>query len=159
MIKSKKPLIMALGRTLAISAIIDDEPNEPEVSDVVNLAKRYMEGENKEKIIPNDLIRSILFHTLIYGGVQLIYIKKKPIMPLSRYLPDIRLDVITCNSHKSNYLTYDETILDLWVTLINGKENSFLEEMSKYCLIFPKGYRIVKGNRELLPVGLLYTNE
>jgi len=137
---------------------MSDEPRELKTFNIINLVEKYFNGDDLNRILPKDKLSASIFYSIVYGGVQLIYVEKK-IIPISRYLPEIKVSMKPCTSDKYDLIKDDDKILDLWITLLSGEENKFLNIISKFCLVYPEGYRLVEGNKEIVPVGLVYVDE
>ncbi len=157
MIEIGRPLVIAFGGRLAVTATMNDRPRERETLNVMNLVKRYFKGDDLNSVLPKDKLLASIFYSLAYGGVQLIYIGEK-VVPISRYLPEIRIDIAPCTASK-HFLIKDDEILDLWALLVSGEEEKFLDIVSNACLIYPEGYKVIEGDKDIVPVGLIDVEE
>ncbi len=152
LLRAKKPIVIAIGERLAITAVLDEESREDMHLSILKMVAKFMEGD--ETSIPKGILEKMIFYSLIYGGMQLVYIKG-PVIPISRYLPQTAIGTKNCNDEKS-LLTNDEEILDLWAILASGYEDRFFERVSSYCLVYPEGLSIdPRGKLRFSPVGFI----
>jgi hypothetical protein len=150
-IRLRRPIVIVKGESLIIAMTLDEDPKEERTLRLREAVEDYIKG--LKVAIPEDPIDAAIFFSLVYGGSLLLYLGRK-LIPISRYLPQFKVSLSPCTDLNKEVIK-DKDVLSLWETLVSGDESSFLKRISSLCLEYPKGYRVVPGESEISPVGII----